>query len=141
MFVCRFPKSNLGNQEKQAELTLPRRRAIGWMPSQKSLLAWCSTKIWLKPVSREIRGSGEGGRAFALCQALVGTKDARETRAGAFFFFSTQQILYKLEIPHETFLVSNTILFAVPQAFPETLPFGFVSCASEIPQRVVLLLL
>lgn len=88
--VCRFPKSNLGNQEKQAELTLPQRRAIGWMPSQKSLLAWFSIKIWLKPVSREIRGSGEGGRAFALCQALIGTKDARETRAGDFFFSTLQ---------------------------------------------------
>lgn len=82
-----------------------------------------------------------GAEPLPSAKLLLGQRMPEKLEQVPFFFFSTQQILYKLEIPHETFLVSNTILFAVPQAFPETLPFGFVSCASEIPQRVVLLLL
>lgn len=134
--IClRFPQSNLDNW-RQVEFPLPCRQVLGWVTSQNSLLAQFSTKNCHKFLSWEIRGSGEVPKAFPLCWAL--TVDARETGAGTF----NTGILYHLEIPCEAFLVDNrNEMFTWPQAFPATLPLGFVFCASAIPKGVVSLLL
>lgn len=61
VFVCGFPQNNLEKwQSKKIGWTDPATEAgcrLDALP--KSFLALFAIKIWLKPVSREVRGSGE----------------------------------------------------------------------------------
>jgi len=87
-FVYRFPKSNLDNPEKQAELTLPQRQVIGWMPSQKSLLAQCSNRIWLKSYLWGDKRRWRGGRS--LCPLLRSQQEKGHQRNWSRCFFTLE---------------------------------------------------